>query len=211
MNLIRRIAIAYAIILGIVTALNYIPGLTDAQGRVFGIFALDIYDDMLHFASAAWAAIAASLSLEYGAKSIYARAIGALAGIAPAQLKIRSVVRGLNETDLAGDSRIRLIETRSDGTSIIETARYRELTEILGALVARGRNLVEIAGNDDVFVTVLMPAGIEAKVGERLITVPLQSRAGWRRDGLTIKVAELAGLMRGLGISGARFEHVYDY
>jgi hypothetical protein len=41
---------------------NYIPGLTDAEGRAFGVFALDIFDDMLHFASAGWALIAAWLS-----------------------------------------------------------------------------------------------------------------------------------------------------
>jgi general stress protein YciG len=38
-----RIAVFYAVIPGIVTALNYIPGLTDSQGRAFGILALDIY------------------------------------------------------------------------------------------------------------------------------------------------------------------------
>lgn len=59
MNPTRRIALVYAVILAAVTSLNYIPGLTDAQGRAFGIFALDIYDDALHFASALWAAIAA--------------------------------------------------------------------------------------------------------------------------------------------------------
>jgi hypothetical protein len=40
-------------------SLNYIPGLTDAEGRAFGVFALDIFDDRLHVASAAWAGIAA--------------------------------------------------------------------------------------------------------------------------------------------------------
>jgi hypothetical protein len=59
MSLIRLIAVAYAVALAIAGLLNYIPGLTDAEGRAFGIFALDIYDDMLHFGSAAWAAIAA--------------------------------------------------------------------------------------------------------------------------------------------------------
>lgn len=58
-DLMRRIAIGYAVVLGIVSLLNYIPGLTDAQGRTFGIFALDIYDDALHLASALWAAWAA--------------------------------------------------------------------------------------------------------------------------------------------------------
>jgi hypothetical protein len=62
MSIIRWIAIGYAIALAIAGLLNYVPGLTDAQGRAFGIFALDIYDDMLHFGSAAWAAIAAYTS-----------------------------------------------------------------------------------------------------------------------------------------------------
>ena len=59
MDRIRVIAIGYAVALLIAAALNYIPGLTDAQGRAFGIFALDIFDDLLHLASAAWAAAAA--------------------------------------------------------------------------------------------------------------------------------------------------------
>jgi hypothetical protein len=76
MNLIRGIAVAYAVILGLVTVINYIPGLTDADGRAFGIFALDIYDDLLHFASAAWAALAAWVSTR--AAVIYFKVFGAL-------------------------------------------------------------------------------------------------------------------------------------
>lgn len=62
MTKLRWIAFAYMIILLLAAALNYIPGLTDTEGRAFGIFALDIYDDLLHLASAAWAGIAALLS-----------------------------------------------------------------------------------------------------------------------------------------------------
>jgi hypothetical protein len=152
-----------------------------------------------------------SLTLEYGVKALYARAIGALAGIAPASLRIRSVVRGLDDSDLVADARIQLIEARADGTSVIETPRYRELTEILGGLASRGRDVVEIAGNDDIFVTLLMPPGAQRAQGEVLITVPNQSRPGWRRDGLAIKVGVLAQLIRNLHASGAKFEHAYDY
>ena len=42
--------------------MNYIPGLTDTEGLVFGIFALDIFDDSLHVASALWALLAALYS-----------------------------------------------------------------------------------------------------------------------------------------------------
>jgi hypothetical protein len=59
MNPLRIIAAVYAVLFAVVTSLNYIPGLTDAQGRTFGLFALDIFDDALHAASGMWAALAA--------------------------------------------------------------------------------------------------------------------------------------------------------
>ncbi len=59
MTMTRKIAFAYAVILSAVAMLNYIPGLTDSQGRAFGIFSLDIYDDGLHVASALLALAAA--------------------------------------------------------------------------------------------------------------------------------------------------------
>jgi hypothetical protein len=76
MSIIRKIAVGYFIALTIAGLTNYVPGLTDAQGRAFGIFALDIYDDMLHFGSAAWAAAAAWTSRR--ACDIYFRTFGSL-------------------------------------------------------------------------------------------------------------------------------------
>lgn len=43
-------------------ATDYIPAFMDAEGRVFGLFHLDIYKDALHLASAAWALAAALIS-----------------------------------------------------------------------------------------------------------------------------------------------------
>jgi hypothetical protein len=57
-NPLRIIAAVYAVLFAIVASLNYIPGLTDAQGRTFGLFALDVFDDALHAASGLWAALA---------------------------------------------------------------------------------------------------------------------------------------------------------
>ena len=64
MNPLRVLAAGYAVALALVTSLNYIPGLTDAQGRTFGLFALDVFDDALHAASALWAGLAAWRSTE---------------------------------------------------------------------------------------------------------------------------------------------------
>ncbi len=62
MTVVRWIAIGYFVALMIAASLNYIPGLTDEEGRAFGIFALDIFDDLLHVVSALWALIAALIS-----------------------------------------------------------------------------------------------------------------------------------------------------
>lgn len=68
MTLHRKIALIYAVLLTGAAALNYIPGLTDAEGRAFGIFALDIFDDLLHLASALWA-LWAGLSSDKAARN----------------------------------------------------------------------------------------------------------------------------------------------
>lgn len=61
MTLIRKFALGYFVVLLAAAGLNYIPGITDDEGLAFGIFALDLFDDMLHLVSALWALSAALL------------------------------------------------------------------------------------------------------------------------------------------------------
>ena len=62
MTAIRYICFGYTSSLLVAASLNYVPGLTDNEGRALGIFALDVFDDSLHFFSALWALIAGLLS-----------------------------------------------------------------------------------------------------------------------------------------------------
>ncbi|MEX0348915.1 MAG: hypothetical protein AB3N15_05765 [Paracoccaceae bacterium] len=62
MSTLQKIAIFYFVALMIAASINYIPGLTDENGLAFGIFALDLYDDALHVASALWALVAGLMS-----------------------------------------------------------------------------------------------------------------------------------------------------
>lgn len=59
-----------------VVAVGYVPPFHDAQGNLFGLFQLDLYDDSLHFFSGLWAGIAAWRS--YGAARTYFRLFGPL-------------------------------------------------------------------------------------------------------------------------------------
>lgn len=59
MNRLRLTAFVYFLILLFAASLNYLPFIPVIEGKTFGIFALDIYDDGLHLASALWAGLAA--------------------------------------------------------------------------------------------------------------------------------------------------------
>jgi len=61
MDRMRKIALGFALVLAAVTALGFIPGLTDAEGRTFGI-KLNLFNDILHSSSALWALIAGLMS-----------------------------------------------------------------------------------------------------------------------------------------------------
>ena len=76
MDIPRCAAWFLAIALAFAGATDYIPAFIDAEGRVFGLFKLDIYKDALHFASAAWAVIAAWTSRR--ASVLFLRVFGAL-------------------------------------------------------------------------------------------------------------------------------------
>jgi len=59
MNRLRLVAFLYFLVLMFAASLNYLPFIPVIDGKTFGIFALDIYDDGLHLASAIWAGLAA--------------------------------------------------------------------------------------------------------------------------------------------------------
>ncbi|MBT8413396.1 MAG: hypothetical protein KJO30_03610 [Boseongicola sp.] len=62
MTLHQKTSIGFFVVLLGAASLNYIPGVTDADGVAFGVFALDIFDDALHLASAIWALVAGLMS-----------------------------------------------------------------------------------------------------------------------------------------------------
>jgi hypothetical protein len=59
-----------------IVGLDFVPAFNDAEGRLFGLFTLDFYDNALHFASGAWAGVAALVSS--GAARTYFRIFGPL-------------------------------------------------------------------------------------------------------------------------------------
>ena len=155
-----------------------------------------------------------ALSAEYGFKALYAAAIGWASGatLGRDERSLRFVARAAPETVAAVDPRLRPVARLPGGRTAVEAPRYAQFTDLLGRLAASGVGLVEIAGNDDIFVTFLAPAGRPAPAGTvRLLEQQLDDRPGWRRVGVAVRVDRLLPLIRAVRASGAELEHVYDY
>lgn len=148
-----------------------------------------------------------ALGLEYRAKAAYAGMIaGAVAATGQDELTLRAIVAGMTPEALAGIPGVKVIQRRPEGIEI-ETPRYRALTGILQRIAAQGGSMVEIAGNDDILLTVIGPAS--APPGT-IFTFPLQGSPEFRHLIVT-RVPELSAVLRGLGDSGLRLEHIHDY
>lgn len=76
MDRVRALGWAYFALFVAVVAIGYVPSFEDSEGRLFGLFKLDLYDDALHLASGIWAGVAAWISR--GAARSYFRLFGPL-------------------------------------------------------------------------------------------------------------------------------------
>lgn len=154
-----------------------------------------------------------ALSGEYGVKTGYAKLIGAASGasLGRDERTLRFVTSASPGTVRNVDARLKPVGRTANGT-VVEAPRYAQFTDLLTKLSHSNAKLTEISGNDDIFVTTLVPEKAKPPQGaEQLMAMPLPDRTGWNRVGLSTKVAGLLPLMRAIRSSGGRVEHVYDY
>lgn len=144
-----------------------------------------------------------ALGLEFGAKASYAQVIAeAVANVGADELTLRLIVNGpIPELD-----GVRVISQSASGT-VIEAPRYRALTELLVEMANQGVEFVEIAGNDDIMLTVLSS---DAQFAGALFSFERQGY-GDMRHLVQTKISGLAKLLRDLSQGAARLEHVHDY
>ncbi|URK87825.1 hypothetical protein LP421_08580 [Rhizobium sp. RCAM05350] len=129
----------------------------------------------------------------------------------PAQLEIRSVIAGLPANELLTIAGVKVIS--ENGADIeIQTPRYDLFTRILVEIAAKGGSIHEIAGNDDIMVSVT------EKTDQTSPGLPGTEIARVNREGfdgarvlIAVKVADLAPLLRIVPLTDPGLEHVFDY
>jgi hypothetical protein len=154
-----------------------------------------------------------ALGLEWRGKAAYAGVIAnAVQASGEAALTIRSLVSGVPVEKLAAIEGVKIIQTQTQGV-LIETPRYRAFTDILFQIAGDGGKIVEIAGNDDVMVTVIAPKGAQFSLPQGVRLIKSVARDGFdsQRILLDVRLSELAPMLQALQGGNILLEHVYDY
>jgi hypothetical protein len=126
---------------------------------------------------------------------------------------IMFVVATLPPATLAKEPRIKQVRALTSEWQLVQTPRYKDLTEIVQGLLDQGLPIAEIAGNHEILITVIAPksATLEVKDATELFSLDLDARPGFRRAGLRARIDRLVDINRALKARGARIEHFYDY
>lgn len=150
-----------------------------------------------------------ALGLEWKAKSAYARVIAQAAGAVGAdELRMRIAVADFPAERAVQVDGWQVIDTGEP--TIIEVPRYRSFTTAVIRQVLDGTplKLIEIAGNDDILISVLHDRNSELPELNVLSTTARVGFADELRSLLALKVHELD---EALPMIPARIEHIYDY
>jgi hypothetical protein len=145
--------------------------------------------------------------LEYGVKASYADVIAsAIANMEPDALRLRMIITGMNLDELGAFEDVNVIAQRQEGVEI-DTPRYRILTDLLLQWAKAGGEFVEIAGNDDILITVTSNAPI---LNGALYSFARQGYEDTRHL-ILLPVSDLAETLRGYDGQALTLEHIHDY
>ena len=160
-----------------------------------------------------------SFTLEFGFKSVYAKLIGFGAATAyeasdgqvkmhvsaPANMTARRIAEINNE--------VSVLHNFSNGEWLISIPRWGKFTEIMPLLGAKELEFIDIAGNDDILVTVVSDIGKppEFTRAQFLFDSKVISPATKQRLVYSVKVSALTTFINALRQRGMQLEHIYDY
>jgi len=155
------------------------------------------------------------LSLEFGGKAIYGGlmtlATRAVYGTAPTE--IYATAELLPEPALQADPRVQRVADAQPSGSVLLIPRYRQFTEIVPQLARHGVEFRDIAGNDTIFLTALVPREWNAALpdAETLFAMEILTQPERKRLGISAPVRSLHAVIAALDAGGAHVEHLYDY
>ena len=154
-------------------------------------------------------------TMEFGFKSLYAKAIGF--GAKTAYEASDGLVTMHVIADVANlpeiDPRINVLRDFGDGDLVITLPRWGGFTEIMPKLAAAGVQFIEISGNDEILMTTVenQSAKLEADQARFLFNSMVISPENKKRSVYVVRVENLSEALNSLGPKNIELEHVFDF
>jgi hypothetical protein len=161
------------------------------------------------------------LSVDYGIEAVYAHAMLFASHVAYGAENDETYtwIENAPEILLRDFPRIKVEQEKAKEVSrqsfVVIIPRYQEFTELAVKLAERDVHFVQVAGNDEIMVTVVVPSGwtydLPAGDGTLLFTENVLTQPGAKRIALECRVRALPTLIRHFTSAGIKIEHIYDY
>ncbi|MGH7586047.1 MAG: FAD-binding oxidoreductase [Gemmatimonadales bacterium] len=158
------------------------------------------------------------LTAEFGVKAVYANLIefATRSAYGTAADRVRMVVRGWNDGVAAADTVLEPVGRPDSAHTLVAAPRYDAFRDAMRGLARdpRGVEIVEIAGNDEIFLTGTAPTGWKwaGRQGSVPYTLPLPTDSTRIRVTMRLPVSRLLPTLAELDRAGQlQVDHVYDY
>ena len=157
------------------------------------------------------------LSVDYGIEAVYAHAMLFASRVAYGAESDETYtwVENAPETLFRDFPRIKNVKQVGPQSFVVSIPRYQEFTDRAVELAKRDVQFVQVAGNDEIMVTVVVPNGwtydLPPGDGTLLFTENVLTQRGVKRVALECRVRALPSLLRHFAGAGIKIEHIYDY
>ena len=155
------------------------------------------------------------LSAEFAVKTVYGGLIKlgtrALYGKAPTEVYARIV--NVSDDVFVKNPLVEKIKVNNDGSYIVKIPRYRLFTEIVPKLASSGVQFIDIAGNDEIFLTAIAPVDwkYDLNSGDILFKMKILTQPDLQRIAIKAPIKSLSSILNSLDNNSIKIEHLYDY
>ena len=157
------------------------------------------------------------LSVDYGIEAVYAKAMLTASHLTYGQESDETYTWIENAPGCLSKEfpRIKIVVVTAGNACIVSIPRYKEFTDIALKLAARDVHFEQIAGNDEIMLTIVAPKtwnyDLPASDGSLLFTENFLTQPGVKRIALECPVRSLHSVLNNFSGRGIKIEHVYDY
>ena len=160
-----------------------------------------------------------ALTLEYGVKAGYGWAIKQAAGSVydAEKPEIMALAEGVTPELDEREPELRIVDVPEGQPARVALPRYEAFTKLVPRLVEQDVRFAEIAGNDEIMITVLAPREWRwsPSTGTQLFTMPILTQPDRARVAVQVPVNALHTVILDLArlstSNAVTLEHIYDY